>query len=100
MRTQRDSTFMVRPVPRVPDHFGAYTAPDPGELALAVREVANRLHSPEGLQDRYGREILDHLVTGGYVSVEADRTAPEGEPDATLLVLTDDGWAIAPWVLQ
>ncbi len=92
MRTQRDCIFMVRPVPRVPDHFGAYTAPDPGELALAVHEVATRRNSPDGLQERYGREILDHLVVGGYVSVE---TAPEGAP---LLALTDEGWALNPMV--
>lgn len=91
MRNQRDCIFMVRPVPRVPDHFGAYTAPDPGELALAVQEVATRRNSPEGLQDRYGREILDHLVTGGYVSVET------GSPEP-LLALTDEGWALAPMV--
>jgi hypothetical protein len=96
MRTQRyESTYVVRPVPRVPDHFGAYTAPDAEELALAVYEVGNRLHSPEALQERHGREILDHLVTGGYATVE---TAPEGsEP---LLVLTDTGWALGPWVRQ
>ena len=94
MRNQRDSIFMVRPVPRVPDHFGAYTAPDPGELALAVHEVATRRNSPEGLQERYGREILAHLVVGGYVSVEA----PPGSRDEPLLALTDEGWALAPMV--
>lgn len=86
MRPQRESTHEVRPFPRVPDYFGAYVPHDRVELALAVYEVGSCLHSPEGLRERFGRQVLDHLVEGGLATVEEPHGA---EP---CLALTDEGW--------